>query len=201
MSVMEKVHGKNRAPKRFGRKAVEHLLGEAFPMPAGRKPPRECPGDFEARFVELGRFDCEEHYRARRDTITRWLLESGKSRLIKARAAFVAQQRAKGEWLTRSTRLIEHHEVKRPSIREAIRDRRKVNVIVARHAAQFLRIRRYGGMIVSPAGDGEWWVGSRRLSAAQMLDEARSRGFDDKVVIITSGEPPLQRDGDDGVNR
>lgn len=154
-----------------------------------RKPTRDCPADFDAVFVNLGRFDCEEHYRARRDTITRWLTECGKDRLIKARAAYVADLRAKGEWMTRGTNLVSHHEVRRSSIRVNIRDRRQVSATVARHAAQHLRIMRHGGMIVSPAGGGEWWVGTKRLSAAQMLDLARGRGFDDKVVIIWGEEP------------
>lgn len=154
-----------------------------------RKPTRDCPADFDIVFVSVGRFDCEEHYRARRDTITRWLTECGKDRLIKARATYVAEQRAKGEWLTRSTNLIARHEIRRSSIRASIRDKRQVSSTVARHAAQHLRIMRHGGMIVSPAGDGEWWVGTKRLSAAQMLDLARNRGFDERVVIILGEEP------------
>ena len=157
-----------------------------------RKPTRDCPADFDAVFVSVGRFDCEEHYRARRDTITRWLVECGKERLIKARAAYVAEQRAKGEWMTRGTNLVAHRKINIVSIRQSIRDARPVHPDVARHAAHHLRIIRHGGMMVSPAGDGEWWVGTKRLSAAQMLDLARNRGFDDKVVIISGEEPNLQ---------
>jgi hypothetical protein len=174
--------------------------GSSISFSPFRKRSRECPEDFEATFVALGRFECEEHYRARRDTITRWLVELGKDRLLKERAAFVAQQRASGQWITRSTKLVTHHEVKRPTVRETVHDRRRVSPTVARHAAQHLRIVRNGGMIVSPAGDGEWWVGTKRLSAAQMLDLARSRGFDDKVVIIFGEEPPLQGEGRKGVD-
>lgn len=152
-------------------------------------------------FVQIGRVDCEEHYHARRSTIDRWLAECGKQRLIRARAAFVAQQRSKGEWITRQTRLVEHREIKRPSARETIRDKRKVNVLVARHAAQFLRVVRNGGFIVSPSGDGCWWVGSRRLSAAQMVDFAKGKGFQDKVIVLTSGDPPLHPGGDEEVKR
>ena len=164
-----------------------------------RKPMRDCPADFEAVFVNLGRFDCEEHYRARRDTITRWLTERGKDRLIKARAAYVAEQRGRGEWLTRATNMIAHRKVNIVSIRRSIRDKRPVHPDIARHAAQHLRIMRNGGMIVSPAGDGEWWVGTKRLSAAEMLDLARNRGFDDKVVIIFGDDPTLQPDTRKGV--
>jgi hypothetical protein len=163
------------------------------------KPARECPPDFELTFVSLGRFDCEEHYRARRDTVTRWLIECGKVRLINARAAHVANLRAKGEWLTRGTNLIAHRKINIVSIRQSIRDTREVSDTVARHAAQHLRIMRNGGMTISPAGNGEWWVGSRRLSAAQMVDLARGRGFDDKVVIIM--DSPLHPDSAKEVKR
>jgi hypothetical protein len=40
-------------------------------------------------FIEIGRNACEEHYRAARRTITRWLEECGKPRLIEARAEYV----------------------------------------------------------------------------------------------------------------
>jgi hypothetical protein len=159
------------------------------PTEPTRKPTRECPSDFDAMFVSLGRFDCEEYYRARRDTITRWLTECGKVRLIKARATYVSEQRAKGEWLTRGTNLIAHRKINIVSIRQSIRDNREVSDAIARHAAQHLRIMRNGGMIVSPAGNGEWWVGTRRLSAAQMLDLARGRGFDDRAVFIILDVP------------
>jgi hypothetical protein len=149
----------------------------SLPPPKGRPPLRGCPDDFCVIFVEQGRVGCEAWYRARRDTVTRWMVEQGKDKLIKARAAFVAHQRANGNWMTRQTPLVSHHEVRRPSIRESIRDRRKVNPVLARHAAQHLRIMRNGGMIVSPVGDGEWWVGSKRLSSAQLVDLAKSKGF------------------------
>jgi hypothetical protein len=144
----------------------------------GRPPPRRRPDDFEVIFVEQGRIGCEAWYRARRTTIDRWLDECGKDKLIKARAAYVAHQRAAGQWITRSTRLIENRPTGRTPRLQAIRDRRLINPTVARHAAQFLRIMRHGGFIISQAQNGDWWVGSKRLSAAQMVDLARSKGFD-----------------------
>lgn len=146
----------------------------------GRPPPRAVPADFDVIFVEQGRVGCEAWYRARRDTVTRWLEQRGKKRLIKARAAYVAHQRAQGKWLTRSSRLVEHRELPKPKVRATIRDRRKVSFTLARNAAQHLRIIRNGGFIVSPAGDGCWWLGSRRVSAAQLVDFAKERGFDPK---------------------
>lgn len=150
-----------------------------------RKPlPRDCPGDFDEMFVALGRSPdgCEAHYKCRRDTITRWLVERGKERLIEARAAYVAELRARGEWITRATNLITHRKINVVSIRASIRDERKVNPAVAREAAQFLRIKRNAGLMVSPADEpGTWWVGTRRLSAAAMVELARAKGFDDRV--------------------
>jgi hypothetical protein len=51
--------------------------------------PRPCPGDFDETFVRIGRLACEEHYCAGRRTITRWLEERGKRRLINARTEHV----------------------------------------------------------------------------------------------------------------
>jgi len=146
--------------------------------PKGRPPLRPCPDDFEVIFVEQGRVGCEAWYRARRDTITRWLKEKGKDRLIKARAAYVAHQRANGQWLTRSSNLVEHRDVRSAGRSLPIRDKRKVDFTTARHAAQHLRVMRNGGYVVSPAPNGDWRVGSRLLSAAQMVDLAKEKGFE-----------------------
>jgi hypothetical protein len=177
------------------------LMAATSTAPAGlkgRPPLRKVPDDFDVIFVEQGRDGCESWYRARKTTITRWLEERGKERLIKARAAYVAHQRANGQWMTRSTRLVETHVVNRTPRLQAIRDRRKVNPTIVRHAAQYLRIIRNGGFIISQAQNGDWWVGTRRLSPAQMLDLALSKGFDDKVIILQSD---LQRASDEGLER
>jgi hypothetical protein len=49
--------------------------------------PRPCPSDFEETLIAIGRLACEEHYGVGRVTVNRWLEESGKERLLKARAA------------------------------------------------------------------------------------------------------------------
>ncbi|MGJ0508912.1 MAG: hypothetical protein ACR652_17650 [Methylocystis sp.] len=153
----------------------------------GKPPPRPVPDDFDVIFIEQGRDQCESWYRASKRTVNRWLDERGKERLIAARADYVKHQRGNGRWITRSTRMVEHREIRALSVRAApIRDRRKVSFTVARHAAQYLRIRRNGGWIVSPAGKDEWWLGTRRVSAAQMVDLAKSKGFD--AVAALQGE-------------
>jgi hypothetical protein len=106
----------------------------ALSGPKGRPPLRSCPDDFEVIFVEKGRDGCESWYRARRDTVTRWLSECGKDRLIKARANFVSHQRANGRWITRATNLVEHREVRKVSTRQPVKDKRKVSFTLARHS-------------------------------------------------------------------
>lgn len=164
---------------------------EASPLLKGRPPLRQRPDDFEVIFVEQGRVGCEPWYRARRDTVTRWMREcdverfaAGLPMLIAARAAFVAHQRSQGNWITRQTPLVTRRDIPKPARSQPIRDRRKVSFTLARHAAQYLRIVRHGGFIVSPTPQGDWWVGSRRLSAGQMLELARSKGFDERALTM-----------------
>lgn len=152
--------------------------------PKGRAPQRSCPADFDVIFVEQGRIGCETWYRASRITINRWLKERGLKNLLKQRAAFVAHKRAKGEWLTRSTRMVTVTAVRprEPSSYAPIRDRRRIAPALAQCAARFLRVVRNGGWIVSPTGQGDWFVGSRRRSAAELVALAEARGFDRKAA-------------------
>jgi hypothetical protein len=158
----------------------------------GRPPLRACPDDFDVIFVEQGREACEPWYRASRKTVDRWLRERGIERLIKARAAYVAHQRAAGQWITRSTRMVEAQPVKRTPRLIAIRDRRKIHPTVVRHAAQFLRISRNGAYIISPAQNGDWWLGTKRLSPAQLVDLAVSKGFDDGASLQAAKQEEVQ---------
>lgn len=164
----------------------------AIPKPVrselkGRPPLRNVPDDFDVIFVEIGRQGCEAWYRAHKRTVTRWLIERGKAKLIKARAAFVKHQRSQGKWLTRSTCMVQHRATGLATHAQPVRDRRMVSGILARHAAQHLRIIRHGGFIVSQATNGDWRVGTRSLSAAQLVDLASSKGFDQDAVT-RSGE-------------
>lgn len=143
----------------------------------GGKQRRQCPPDFDTKFVELGRLQCEEHYHARRTTITAWLNERGKQRLVAERAANV---RAGRQRISRSdmTKILA----------QAFPVEGAVSFTLARHAAQFLRIRRNGGWIISPAGEGQWWVGARRRSAAELLAIAEAAGFDPANLRDEGGE-------------
>lgn len=140
-----------------------------------RKPPRPVPEDFEIIFVEQGRLACETWYRCRRTTVDRWLIECGKQRLIDKRAAYVRSLRRQGRWITRSTRLVEHRET-RKTTGQTIRDRRRIRPTVARAAANYLRT--VDKWVVVKVADGEWIVGTRRKSAAEMVEMAERKGFD-----------------------
>lgn len=150
-----------------------------------RNLPRPVPPDFEAVFVEIGRFDCEERYHARRDTITNWMVQLGKQRLIDARKAYVANQRARGLWPTRSTSLVEKRVSPREMgeiLAEAYPAEPDIDPTLTRLAAQHLRIIRNGGFKISPTMSGGWIVGLRRMTATELLEIAVSRGFDPEIL-------------------
>lgn len=152
--------------QRSRRKPPKLRIVVSEPGPKGRAPLRQCPADFDVIFVEIGRLDCEAWYRARRTTITRWLEECGKERLIRQRHEYVRLLRLQG---------------KKPQGTPAIQvatDRSPPHPEVARQAAAFLRIRCNGGWMVSPTGHGDWFVGSGRKSAGEMVAMAEARGFD-----------------------
>lgn len=166
--------------------AIDATRGARSPSPPpgkGRPPPRACPMDFEVIFVEIGRVACETWYRASRLTINRWLKQRGQKKLVKQRAAFVAHKRAKGEWMTAQTRMITERPCER-IITVPIRDRRTVSLALVQRAARFLRVVRNGGWIVSPTGNGDWFVGTRRRSAGELLALAEARGFDRKAANL-----------------
>lgn len=132
-----------------------------------------CPSDFEAVFLEIGRLACEEHYRVGRETVNRWLDERGAQRLIADRAAIVSQRV--------EARRIGRREIVRHVV--PIRDKRRVSPLVVQRAVRFLREVRNGGWIVSPTGNGDWWVGSRRRSAAELVDLAKAKGFVPSLTV------------------
>lgn len=147
---------------------------------------RTPPADFERTFIELGREQCAVHYRCRRSTINAWLEQSGRARLVELRAAHVRAIREQGLAIKNSTigpSIIARYQP-RTINPERIRDDRFVTPALARQAAQFLRCVRNGGWIVSIASNGDWWVGSRRRSPADMVDFAVSKGFDRKSADL-----------------
>jgi hypothetical protein len=138
-----------------------------------------CPDDFDARLIDLGRIGCMEHYGVGRLRIDEWLVERGKERLIQERAEMV---RKRHEEQHQADRLKELGKLLSHSF--PVEDRRIVSDELASAAAQHLRIRRNGGFLVSPTGAGDWWIGTRRCSAAELVDLAVAKGF---VPSLTGG--------------
>ena len=137
---------------------------------------RPVPDGFEQTFILIGRFDCQEHYRARRETITAWLEQIGKARLIAARKEHVAAERRAGRWMTRQTRLVD----KRPRPAEPVEPPEPADPeldAIARRAAHFLRTSLYGGWRVSRAPDGGWFVGTVRRTSERLIEMAERQGF------------------------
>lgn len=127
---------------------------------------RPCPPDFEIVFIEHGRLECESWFRARRTTITRWLVESGKARLIKKRAAFVKHQRQLGKGNGKA------------DAAPVAKDRRKVDRRLVDLAVSYLQSVKNGGWAIYQRGDGVFVVGTCRKSAAEVVAMAARKGFD-----------------------
>lgn len=144
---------------------------------------RPVPLDFEIIFVEQGRLECETWYRVGRKTVNRWLNEVGKEGLIERRAAFVRSQRSQGRWLTRASSMIDRR-APRKSIATQIKDDRSVSPAMANRAARYLRSVRAGGWVVARKPDGNWIVGTRPRSAAELVDLAERKGFDRKLAAL-----------------
>lgn len=132
---------------------------------------REVPPDFEATFIRIGRLACEEHYDgAGRATITRWLIETGKERLIRKRAEHVRNRRRSNAQRDRMKGILDRA--------FPVPETRRATYAIASRAARHLQCVRNGGWRVSPAGNGEWWVGTRRRSHAELIEMAKRTGFD-----------------------
>lgn len=116
-------------------------------------------------FVEQGRLECEAWYRCRRTTVTRWLTERGKARLIKARADFVKHQRKirKGQPKPAANT---------PPIPPSKADPQMLELAIA-----YLQRRENGGWAVVTHGCG-YIVGTRYRSADELLAMAERKGFD-----------------------
>lgn len=136
---------------------------------------KPCPADFVVVYVKIGRLACEQHYSVGDNTVTRWLDECGKERLIAVRATHVRQLRS---WARRS-------QAAQESRSQAQRDYRFVDPDVAQAAAEYLRINANGGWMVSPTDEGDWRVGIARKSSAQLVDMARRNGFDVATATLS----------------
>jgi hypothetical protein len=138
---------------------------------AGHRP---CPEDFDVIFVERGRLECEVWYRASRWTVSRWMIERGKTRLVAERAAFIRHLRDE----RRAKQPKRAVAVETGPIDEALQ-------AIARKAASFLRISRYGGWMITASPDGSWLVGTVRKTSDQIIAMAERQGFDSETMVET----------------
>lgn len=144
--------------------------------PPPQKPPRACPDDFDAAYIAFGYDECEVIFRAAPMTVKRWLLERGSERLRKARAEFVARERAARHALKAMKR------AKKPP-RAVVADGIAVPPDLLAEAANFLRTMRNGGWFVAPTGKGDWWLGAMYKTPAQIVEFAAARGFDMEAAL------------------
>lgn len=138
------------------------------PAPAEEKGPRPCPANFRQAYIEHGRDECEVIFHASHQTVTRWLNESGRRALVKARAAFVAQRRA------------ERRKAATPPAKpKRGRRGRPVAPELAAAAANYLRAPPCRVVVLRMTDDSvEWYVdGKGRMPASDMLKLAKAKGF------------------------
>ena len=147
--------------------AVPPIVRQAPPP----KAPRPCPDDFDAAYIAFGYDECEVIFRAAPMTVKRWLLERGSERLRKARAEFVARERAARHALKAMKR------ASKPP-RAVVADGITVPPDLLAEAANFLRTMKNGGWFVAPTGKGDWWLGAMYKTPAQIVEFAAARGFD-----------------------
>lgn len=128
---------------------------------------RPVPDDFEIVFIERGRLECESYFRARRTTITRWLTESGKAKLLRRRAEFVrAQRRMNGKG----------GKAKTGSGSASYSD--KTCPKLAEMAARHLQSPSGGGWVIYPHDEGGFVIGTMRKTAGEIVKMAQKKGFD-----------------------
>jgi len=178
----------------------------------------KCPDDFASRFVALGRIGVQVHYPgAGRATINRWLDECGKDELIAKRARYVRDAiEERSKWpklyfldalarLGNVGRAVEEAGITKPTVYQwratdtgfakawscALLLNR--DPTLARRAAHHLRARQNGGHMVSPASDWQWWIGKRKVPAAELVQEAIKRGFDANLTTLPEADLGLRR--------
>jgi hypothetical protein len=142
-----------------------------------------CPGDFDETLIRIGRLGCEAHYGVGRKVVTRWLEERGKDVLIAKRAEFVEAKQ-----LERRNKITRREFGLVLSRAYPIEHSRLVSPELARKAADYLRIVRNGGFVISPSPHGDWWVGLARRSSEELLDLAKERGFNPSLTGEQSGK-------------
>lgn len=139
-----------------------------------RKPRRSIPADLEQRYLELGLKGCVEHYGAWNRTVRGWLEMIGRDRLRARRLELLKARRRKAEAERININALRQAEARRRIVTstepmpspETIRD-----------AAHFLRTPKGGRNLVCPSGQGDWFVGSVRVTPQDLVRRAKAKGF------------------------
>lgn len=157
-------------------------------MPRSHNDPSVLPDRFEVAFRELGRVGCEAHFGAGRKMITAWLELAGKERLLEERRIFIKAKRT-------NDRDRELRELPRRPSAQLVEDERPINPKLADIACRFLQSREGGRWVCYRCDDNpaHFMVGVLRLSAGQMLDKAKARGFNEaralhQIRVFAEGE-------------
>jgi hypothetical protein len=120
---------------------------------------------------------CEAHYRAGRATVTRWLTEAGKRKLLEQRKKFLKAQRSAEVEQRRKARAFNDGE-RLPPARTGTAPPADVDDEILHLAARWLQTRKAGGWVVYELPDRWWMVGTVRRSPAELLAKATEKGFD-----------------------
>lgn len=137
---------------------------------------RPCPPDFVEVYLQIGWDGIEDHFRAHKLVIKRWVAENGGDALKARRRDVVRSKR-----LSRSC--------VNGRVPEPVTDGIHVAAEIVTAAAHWLRHPDGGGWMVSPTGRGDWRVGTMRKTPAEIVEMAVRNGFDPTAVIVgESGE-------------
>lgn len=145
-----------------------------MPRRSAQPPRRPMPRDFEARYLELGLKGCAEHYGAWNRTVRRWLEMLGRDRM-RARRLEMLQARRKAAKAER----VDLDRLRRTEARRRVvtSSEPMPPLEIIRDAAHFLRTPKGGRNLVCPSGQGDWFVGSVRVTPQDLVRRAKQKGF------------------------
>ena len=118
---------------------------------------KPMPVDFEEVFIRTGWRGIEEAYGARTGVNKRWVREAGEDELKRKRKSFLNR--------LRNVRVSAQH-------RHEAREPAQPVSIEVQEAIQFLRSREGGAWLITATGTGDYWFGSTRKSAAEIVERA-----------------------------
>ena len=137
-------------------------------------PSRPIPPDLIERYLELGLKGCAAHFRARHETVARWLSVFGRDELRRLRMQQVRAKRQRAANF-KSRQALHRAESRRRAVCST-EPMPPAHVVSA--AAHFLRTPPGGRNMVCPSGHGDWFVGSVRVTPQDLVRRAVARGFE-----------------------